>query len=538
MKLKKSTLLITSAIFAGSAMADNATATNLDNIVVTATKTPQSIDSVTASVQVITAEDIQKIGATTLNDVFKKTPGLVVQYGTFSNGSSASKGTISIRGMGPEGSLWLVDGRRLGGEVSNPFDGDRLPASMIERIEIVKGPMSALYGADAVGGVVNIITKQPKDSFKAQVSASGGQNGYGDGGKRNLSASVRGGKENYRGSFYVSRVTIDPYSETEQTTTKWGPGAANTPPSGPFGSLDPSYDVDVTYREASTVNTVGGRGEIDVNEKLTFGAKFNWFEEERNGTFRAVFHPGKNGAGTAPVWDVPVNSKDENTRRDIAVDGTYDVSDELDLNFRVYKSKYKKVNTTTARDPQDLNYSTETESASNGMTGNVDVTSYELGSNWQVNDNHLLTGGVEYRTEKRDATVFDQDQGLDTREAAFKAVFLQDDFQVDESLSFTIGGRYDQNETKSYVDANGDPRGSESDSETTFRLGALKKLSDNMNLRVNIAQGYRVPDLRQLFIQKQTAQGLLLGSEAIQGAKTDVYDLQPEKTMSYEVALW
>ena len=537
MKFRKSTFLITSAIFANSVMADNLATTNMNNIVVTATKTPQSIDRVTATVQVITAEDIKKIGATTIKDVFKKTPGLVMQYGTFPSGSSASKSSISLRGMGATGSLWLVDGRRLSGEVSNPYDGDRIPASMIERIEIVKGPMSALYGADAVGGVINIITKQPKDSFKAEVSASAGQNGYGDGGKRNLNASVRGGKDNFRGSFNVSRVTTDPYTEEEQTTTKWGPNAANTPPSGPFASLDPSYDVDVTYREASTVNTVGGRGEIDINEKFTLGAEFNWFEEERNGTFRAEFHPGKNGAGTAPVWDVPVNSKDENTRLDTAIDGTYDVNDDLDLNFRVYKSYYEKKNTTTARDPQDLNYADEAGSASNGMNANVDVISYEVGSNWQVNQDHLLTGGAEYRRESREATVFDSTSGLDTRRVSYKALYLQDDFKVDDTLSFTVGGRYDVYERMSYVDANGDKRGSESDSEATFRVGAVKKLADNMSLRVNLAQGYRVPDIRELFIQKQTPAGLLLGSEAIQGTKTEAYDLQPEKTMSYEVAV-
>ena len=59
--------------------------------------------------------------------------------------------------MGGTGTLFLIDGERLAGEVKNPYDLDRIPASMIERIEVVKGPMSTLYGADAVGGVINII---------------------------------------------------------------------------------------------------------------------------------------------------------------------------------------------------------------------------------------------------------------------------------------------------------------------------------------------------------------------------------------------
>ncbi|HBQ44812.1 MAG TPA: hypothetical protein DD716_04095, partial [Thiomicrospira sp.] len=91
MKLKKSTLLITAAIFSGNALAENIAPQKLGQVVVTATKTERSIDKVTASVRVITEEDIQKMGATTLKDIFQKTPGLVLQYGTFPSGSSASK---------------------------------------------------------------------------------------------------------------------------------------------------------------------------------------------------------------------------------------------------------------------------------------------------------------------------------------------------------------------------------------------------------------------------------------------------------------
>ncbi|HBQ44813.1 MAG TPA: TonB-dependent receptor, partial [Thiomicrospira sp.] len=90
------------------------------------------------------------------------------------------------------------------GEVKNPYDMDRISASMIERIEVVKGPMSALYGADAVGGVINIVTKQPEDGFRADVAVLGGANADGDGANKQLSANVRGGVGKFRGSFYAS----------------------------------------------------------------------------------------------------------------------------------------------------------------------------------------------------------------------------------------------------------------------------------------------------------------------------------------------
>jgi outer membrane receptor for ferrienterochelin and colicins len=619
MKLKQSTLLVVSVIYAGSTLAAD-DSFKLDQLVVTPTKTERPIDKVTAAVEVVTESEIQKMGASTLKDIFEKTPGLILQYGTFPSGSSASKSSVNIRGVGATGSLWLIDGRRLAGEVKNPYDMDRIPASMIERIEIVKGPMSALYGADAVGGVINIITKQPKDGFSGSITTSLGQNTEGDGGNRNISASVRGGKGNFRGSFYVSRNSSDPYSETEKSTTRMGGGkhtiSAKPPspdgippmpgylnPNGPTGgkpfylqadgsvkpmpidpsklasdkdaaqqaftafranalnNIPPNYDVDVTYREESIVNTVGGRGEFDVNDQLTLGAEFNWFDENRDGVYRAVFHPmgymppvghktnpiaghDANGnpigkrMGAIPAWDVPVNSNDENERMDVAVDATYDVDEDLDVKFRVYRSYYEKRNTTTMNQWADFGYPNEAKSAASGMSANVDIRSYEITSNWQANDDHLLTGGAEYRTEKREATVFDQTPGFDTREVEYRALYLQDDFVVDDTLSVTIGGRYDQYDQMGYTDANGMKRDSDSESETTFRVGAVKNISEMVNLRANIAQGFRVPDIREQFIQKQTPAGLQLGAQAVLPSMgKEAYDLVPEKTVSYEIGV-
>lgn len=612
MKLKKSTLLITAAIFSGNALAENIAPQKLGQVVVTATKTERLIDKVTASVRVITEEDIQKMGATTLKDIFKKTPGLVLQYGTFPSGSSASKSSVNIRGVGVTGTLWLLDGRRLAGEVKNPYDMDRIPASMIERIEVVKGPMSALYGADAVGGVINIITKQPEDGFRADVAVSGGANADGDGANKQFSANVRGGVGKFRGSFYASTTDADPYSETEKTDTKVGGGRhkasaiPNSPgylrPGGPTGGkpfylqangsvkpqpLDPSkltadqaaaqadfnrfkgqvsnnvkdsYDVDVTYREEAQVDTLGGRGEYSFTDKLTAGAEFNWFKEERNGVYRGVFHPmgfkpplgHKNNPiaghnlgnafgkvrGKIPSYDVPVESNDKNERIDVAADVNYDVNDDLDIMFRVYNSYYTKRNTTTMQQYADFGYPNQSKSAASGMSANVDVLSYELSSNWQATDNHLLTAGVESRDEKREATVFSQGPDMDTRKVSYQAFYLQDDFSVTDTLAFTIGGRYDQYNQAGYTDSFGLKHDSKTDSESTFRIGALKNFNSMFNLRANIAQGYRVPDIRELFIQKQTPAGMQLGAQSVDprfGKQS--YDLKAERTMSYEIGL-
>ncbi len=173
--MKRNILLSSIAAFVltNSAIAN----TNLGEVLVTtATKTQKSIDGVTASVIVVSQEEIEKMGAESLKDVINKTAGLTVQYGTFPSASAKSKSSISIRGMSANGTLFLIDGRRLAGEVKNPYDLDRIAASSIERIEIVKGPMSSLYGADATGGIINIITKKPTDTPEIDINIRYGQN--------------------------------------------------------------------------------------------------------------------------------------------------------------------------------------------------------------------------------------------------------------------------------------------------------------------------------------------------------------------------
>lgn len=589
------------------------------SVVSTATKTEQPIEGVTASVVVIDSGDIEQSGSQTLKDVLANTPGLTLQYGTFPAAGSVSKSSVSLRGVGATGTLWLLDGRRLAGEVKNPYDMDRIPASMIERIEVVKGPMSALYGADAVGGVINIITKKAKEGFEGSASIRYGANSDGDGAQKHLDANARGGKGKVRYSVYASLQETDPYSETENTATKVGsgmhapsavpavPGYLN--PNGPTGgrpiylqadgsvsampldatklatdqaaaqvafdqfrngvqaNVSDSYAVDVTYREESTVNTVGGRVEMDITDKIISGIELNWFDEEREGTYRAAYHPmgylppmghGTNPIvghdvegnpisffaanqalrGKIPAWDLPVNSYDDNTRLDISADTRWDVRDDLQLNFRLYRSDYEKRNDTTIAEYADFGYPTEAASASSGMNANVTVTSFETYGIWSPNDAHLLTIGADIREEERKATVFSQDTGFDTRSVDYKAFYVQDEWDISDTLGVTLGGRIDEYNQDGYVDALGNQRDDKTDSESTFRVGLVKNISPALNLRANVAQAYRVPDIRELFIQKQTPAGLQLGAQAIStDYNKEAHDLEPESTDSFEVGL-
>lgn len=142
----------------------------LDQVVVTsASGKATSVQDAPASITVIGAEEIAATGARDLQDVLRTVPGL-----NLTNGNDGGK-SVSFRGMSSSRTLTLVDGRRLGSRNTMPRDyqGDLsvVPVDAIERIEVVRGPMSTLYGSDAMGGVINIITKKSSDVWSGSVTA-------------------------------------------------------------------------------------------------------------------------------------------------------------------------------------------------------------------------------------------------------------------------------------------------------------------------------------------------------------------------------
>lgn len=133
---------------------------NLDEIVVTGSALPEALRDIPRNVTVITAEDIVRSQATTLPELLASQPGLQL----FNNSGVAGRGLIDIRGQGAATAtnvLVLVDGFRLNSvDMSGP-NLSSVSLAQIERIEVLRGPGSVLYGNNAVGGVINIITKRP-----------------------------------------------------------------------------------------------------------------------------------------------------------------------------------------------------------------------------------------------------------------------------------------------------------------------------------------------------------------------------------------
>ncbi|BCY01991.1 TonB-dependent receptor [Stutzerimonas stutzeri] len=156
--------------------------TELNPMVVTATRSSVSLADAPAAMTVITAEQIRARGATNLLEALRGTPGI-----TLNGRQVGGRKTLSIRGAEDRHTLVLIDGRRISSTDDTIGHSDYqygwVGIEQIERIEVVRGPMSALYGSEAIGGVINIITRQAQREWSGGVTLRGdvGQGDTGNG---------------------------------------------------------------------------------------------------------------------------------------------------------------------------------------------------------------------------------------------------------------------------------------------------------------------------------------------------------------------
>ena len=161
------------SIAALSTLATPASAQNrLNPIIVTGSREPQLLDRVTADVVVIDAERIRASTADSVEDLLRREAGVQVSR----NGGPGQSAGVFIRGAGSSNTVVLVDGVRIGSATLGQVGFEAISLSQIERIEVLRGPGSSLYGADAVGGVIQIFTKRGEG--EARVYANGAVGGY------------------------------------------------------------------------------------------------------------------------------------------------------------------------------------------------------------------------------------------------------------------------------------------------------------------------------------------------------------------------
>ncbi|MCD6412601.1 MAG: TonB-dependent receptor [Elusimicrobia bacterium] len=146
-------------------------ALELEEVVITGTKTERKLKDVPVRTEIITAKEIEERCVKTVQDALEFIAGIKVNK---NSGSWGDRGKVELQGLDPKYTLILVDGQRILGGHRAAVDLEQFPVESIERIEIVKGPASALYGSDAIGGIINIITKAASNKSAFSVSPTFG----------------------------------------------------------------------------------------------------------------------------------------------------------------------------------------------------------------------------------------------------------------------------------------------------------------------------------------------------------------------------
>ncbi|WP_233171761.1 TonB-dependent vitamin B12 receptor [Dyella sp. ASV21] len=154
------------------AFADSAT--DLDSVVVTATRTAQTQDQTLSAVTVIDRADIERLQPSSLADLLRGTPGLQLA----NNGGPGKSTSVFLRGTESDHVLVLIDGIKIGSATLGTAALQDIPVEQVERIEIVRGPFSSLYGSEAIGGVIQIFTRRPEGAFVPSFMLGVGSYGH------------------------------------------------------------------------------------------------------------------------------------------------------------------------------------------------------------------------------------------------------------------------------------------------------------------------------------------------------------------------
>ncbi|MBK1711438.1 TonB-dependent receptor domain-containing protein [Rubrivivax gelatinosus] len=211
---RRTVVAVACAIVAASAAAQSA-----ETIVITGSREPMSVSRLAADVVVIDSDTLRNSAATSLADVLREQAGVQISR----NGGPGAATSVMIRGATGSQTVVLVDGVRIGSATLADPSVAALPLAQIERVEVLRGPGSSLYGADAVGGVVNIITRRADTGVRFDAAAA-----FGSRGARELSAGAS--------------TTLGAWDIAASLAQEHDDGDSSLRPGAPFSNYNPDDD--------------------------------------------------------------------------------------------------------------------------------------------------------------------------------------------------------------------------------------------------------------------------------------------------------
>lgn len=306
--MKRLSLFCTAAMTAAILSPVHAATTD-EVVIVTATRTARTADETLASVSVITRADIERAQAKSVAELLAGEAGVERTV----NGGYGKNTSIFLRGTNADHTLVLIDGIKIGSATNGQASWQHLPLDQVERIEIVRGPRSSLYGSEAIGGVVQIFTRQPTKKFQGQAEA-----GYGTYRTSNLSAGISGTDGNTRYNLTAGYFNTDGIDAKTASAGNEGDrdGYRNESFSARLTQrLDGGAEIELNTLRAQGLSEFDGTTENqtafledvvsarlnfaptnDWNVKLQAGTSRDYSDNLRNGDFRSTFNTLRNVA--------------------------------------------------------------------------------------------------------------------------------------------------------------------------------------------------------------------------------------------------
>lgn len=401
--------------------------TRLDPLVVTVTtplRMSQPVDQTLAATTVITRADIERLQPESVAQLLRGTAG--VEFA--SNGGAGSVTSLFMRGTESKHTLVLIDGVKINSPTDGRASWNFLPVSQIERIEIVRGPQSSVWGADAIGGVVNIITRK-----HAQMGTQG---------------QIRMGAGQQNTKF------TDAFLSTANQTTRFSSGI-NYKESNGFNALstDPTGD-----RDGYTHYGLNLKLEHDVNANNTLSA--GYLRNQGDNLYDNCSDEN---------WNSSNNCKDDFVLQTFNFDWSHKLNDDwiLDTSLQRIDEKTKQF------------FEGNTNSQLNTQRDQLSVKAL-----LDTNEYNFVTG-VDFQRERilKDWNPTREPFSRDRRDIL--GVFAQTQFKLTDDWTLSAGIRHDDDEFFG--------------NKTTGNLGFDWQVNNEHNLGTIVSQGYRAPNLMELY---------------------------------------
>ena len=470
-------------------------------ILVTASRTQELLKTEPQSAEVITAKDIQRMGADDVLSALALADNLNLSKARMTGNS------VQLRGMSTNHTLILVDGKRIAGEdaanTTNAYALQRLNVSDIDRIEIVRGPSSSLYGSDAMGGVINVITRVPKKAggtFGVSTGTLGtseyGNFDFGKHGRWSTSIDARLERRRPINSFVHSvsdrGAITDGYNRSMYGMRKLIHLASQYD----FENTNKNklrFDIDYgkeNFRSdyADTQSNIARPGN-PPNWRLTNKNKREWFNNESRGL--SVEYSGK----------TKKNDYKFRTYYNDLEKYSHLVNDRVLPPAPIYDSLYPK------EDMDRAKYSTWVVEGQDTM---------------YIGDSHNLTYGGEFRRVKYAGTrLGGSPAGMNKVMKSYKvdsyATYVQDQWQVNDKLYIIPSLRFEHN--------------GQFGSEVTPKVGLTYNFNNFWRFKANYGLGYKAPTITELYMRMHRAMG---------PRTVNIYgnpELDPEKSKSFDFSV-